>query len=212
MRRTWLGLTLLMIVCGGCETRYQGDIWDKLFLNPDKLKKASYTGLQKKQRVAILVDVDASTFARDPKLRSEISKNLHRILSTELKDSTFFDPSIMQAFQNKNLNWNKTTYASLAKMIKMDVTRIVIVTVSEFRMHEPGNRELWQGNAAANVDVIEIDAPDPDSAAAGYTITAKYPGKTRVGVIPKDKHSFRKKTLFKFTNKIAEKFYDRVVH
>ena len=194
----------------GCETRYQGDLLDDLFLNPAKIQKASYDGLED-QTVAVLVDVDPTTFAREPKLRDQIRDDVCRILKKELDKAEWLPPDRLARFQDKNINWNKITYTQLGQNIGQDVNRLLIITVSEFRLHERGNKDLWRGHAAATVDVVELDRPNPDSAVASYTVTARYPGGHPLGVIAKDHHGFRKRTLMKFTNKIAEKFYDRIV-
>ena len=180
-------LVAAMATLAACETRYQGDLLDDLFLNRAKIQKAAYEGL-KGQTVAVLVDVDPTTFAREPKLRDQIRQDVCRILKKELKETEFLPPDQLARYQDKNLNWNKITYTQLGRNIGHGVNRLLVITVSEFTLHERGNKELWRGNASATVDVIELDRPNP-----------------------KDHHGFRKRTLMKFTNKIAEKFYDRIV-
>jgi len=66
------------------------------------------------------------------------------------------DAKQMVDFQQRNIYWNTMEFTKVAQRLK--VTRLVIIDLSDYRMHEPGNVNIWKGHVSANVSVDFVDA------------------------------------------------------
>ena len=71
-----------------------------------------------------------------------------------------------------------------SKLIEaLDVDRLIIIDLIDYRTHEPGNRHIWQGVISANVGVVERKSLDPDSFAYYQNVSAVFPEDIAVGVV-----------------------------
>ena len=69
--------------------------------------------------------------------------------------------------------WNALPYGDIAKQLNVD--RVVLVDIQNFRLHPRGNRWMWDGQCLANVGIIERDSIEPDELADVYQVTARFP-------------------------------------
>ncbi len=64
------------------------------------------------------------------------------------------------------------TFGKMAE--ELGVSRLVVIDIASFRLHEPGNRYLWDGRVAARVGVVEADLR-PDEFAYVKDFNIAYP-------------------------------------
>jgi hypothetical protein len=57
----------------------------------------------------------------------------------------------------------------------LGVERLVYVEIVEYRLNPPGNAWMWQGEALAEVGVIETDGFDPDTFVETFHVQSRYP-------------------------------------
>lgn len=140
---------------------------------------AEYRGLDE-QRVAVLVAVHDEMLGHFPQAPSKINQAVSAHLAQHVPGITVTEPARMIDFQINNPFWNAIPYSQIVR--QMDVDRLVLVDLSEYRTREPGNRHLWQGRVSGRVTVIDAHATDPDSPVYEKTVVADFPENQRLGV------------------------------
>src|SRR5690606_38858230 len=120
---------------------------------------ADYRGLDN-QRVAVLVAANDQLLYRYPQAPSKVNQAVSAHLVQQVPGVTVTDPKQMIDFQINNPFWNAIPYSQIVQ--QLDVDRLVVVDLSEYRTHEPGNAHLWKGNVSGHIKVIDATAVDPD--------------------------------------------------
>lgn len=208
IRRLYITCLLSVSLCGmvGCEG---AGFLAHAIAGSEKIDvKAEYKGLEN-QRVAVLVDADQATLTRFPLVQYEICAAVSRKLATNIQGITVVSPKQIVDFQNRNSYWTTVPYADLAK--QLNVSRIVLVELSNYAMHEPGNQYVLKGSIGANVAVSEADTTEPNKLAYDTTVAVTYPEDTKLGVVNRKEKEIRFATLDLFSNKAAGKFYDHTI-
>jgi hypothetical protein len=139
---------------------------------------ARYDGLKDK-KFAVLVDVDLGTRYEFPNLVTTVTDGVSRRLMASVPGSAALPTNFVMAWQYRTADWHSLPYGDVAERLQVD--RIVLIDIYEYRLHPPGNRYEWDGVAGANISVIEREAPDPDMVVDTFNITSRYPGKTGYG-------------------------------
>lgn len=175
---------------------------------PPMLVKAEYHGLDN-QRVAVLVDADLETMYQHPLAQLEVAQLLTERLAANVPGVSVIDARQVVDFQQRNIYWNTSTYSDLAK--RLNVNRLVLVDLSEYRLHEPGNVHLWRGTVAASVGVAAADSDHPDDLAYQTVTTVSYPPDKPMGAIKADERTIRLGMLDLFARAVVGKFHDHEV-
>jgi len=195
---------MMLSMIGGCEVA--GWLAHGVAGGPPKINvKAEYTALDN-QAVAVLVDADMKTLYRQPQARYEICAVMSERIAANVPGVTVLDAKQVVDFQNRNIYWNTSAYSELAK--RLGVTRLVIVDLIDYRLHEPGNVNIWRGLISANLGVAETDGSKPNDLAYQSVVQATYPPDNKVGVVNADARTIRLGTLDLFSRAAAGKFYD----
>lgn len=158
------------------------------------------------QRVAVMVDVDPTVMYRHPLAQAEIATVISEGIAEHVGDVTVRDAEEIIRFQQRNLYWNTSPYADL--MERLEVDRLVLVELVDYRLHEPGNANIWRGLITANVGIAEADARRPNDFAYATTVSVKYPPNREVGVLNADQRTIRLATLDLFSRATVGKFYE----
>ncbi len=166
---------------------------------------AEYAGLND-QTVAVLVNADYTVLYQHRDIQWELTTAISNLIATGVPGVKVIDPRDVVAFQNRNIYWTTAPYGELAK--KLGATRLVMVELQEFRLHEPGNTMLYRGVASARVDVAETDGPRPHDAAYSSIVTAAFPPSSPQGVPEADPQTIRKGLVDIFSRAVAWKFFD----
>lgn len=170
--------------------------------------KAEYKGLEG-QRVAVLVDADAATLTRYPRAQLEICEAISLKLAANVKDISVVAPRAVIDYQNRNSYWTTATYQRLAK--ELNVSRVILVELAEFTMHEPGNRYVLRGTITANVAVADAKETSPNRLAYDTTIKVIYPEGDKIGVVNREEKNIRFATVDLFSQAATSKFYDHTI-
>ena len=199
-------LPAMGIVLGGCEGA--GLLAEAIAGDQEIEVKAQYQGLQG-QRVAVLVDADQSMLTRNPLIQFEICTVISRKIAENVEGVTLVSPRQVVDYQNRNSYWTTASYSKLASELK--VTRLVLVELTEYSMHEPGNRYVLKGTIGANVAVAESTSGKPNELMYDTVVSATYPENQKVGLINRKEKDIRFATLDLFSNRAAGKFYDHTI-
>lgn len=195
---------LLVMAAGGCEVA--GWVAQGITGEPPAVDvPAEYDGLAGRT-VAVLVNASADVQAEHPMARYEICKAVSDRLAGNIENITVREPRSVVEFQRNNIYWNTATYEELAERLEVD--RLVLIELVDYRLHEPGNSSIWKGTVSANVGVAETDGPRPNDMAYSTSVTASYPPNKPLGVVDADQQTIRLGMIDQFGRVAAGKFYD----
>ncbi|MEN9669305.1 MAG: hypothetical protein RLZZ386_1212 [Planctomycetota bacterium] len=168
---------------------------------------AKYRGLENKS-VAVLAHSDQRTAYEFPTAIPNIVGNMVLILDKNVPGVRVLDPRYSVTWMHQTPGWPTLPLADLAK--ELDVDRVIVIDIFEYRLNPEGNSFLWDGVAGANVSVVERDGIDPDSFAEEFQVISKFPdmegiGKAQAG--PREIEIGLQKT---FVDQVGFLFYDHV--
>jgi hypothetical protein len=86
-------------------------------------------------------------------------------------------------YQIRNPAWQSRSYSQLAEDLG-GVERLILVEITEYRLHAEGNTYEWAGVASATVTVIETDAASVDIGAFSKSVIVPFPDEG--GMTPQD--------------------------
>ena len=166
---------------------------------------AKYRGLENKS-VAVLAHSDQRTSYEFPTAIPNIIGNVVLILDKNVPGVRVLDPRYSVTWMHQTPGWPTSPLADLA--IELDVDRVIVIDIFEYRLNPEGNSFLWDGIAGANVSVVERDGIDPDSFAEEFQVISKFPdmegiGKAQAG--PREIEIGLQKT---FVDQVGFLFYD----
>lgn len=170
-----------------------------------KKVKAEYTGLAGKS-FAVVVSADRSVQSEFPALVTELTARINDRLWTNSGAAAGVPAQELLKYLYENPSWTARPYAELAQTLSVE--RLVIVDLNEFRLHDPGNRYLWDGVAAGTVSVIEADGSLADEFIFQRAIRVGFPDVTGV---EQDKFTAQQVSsviMARFVNRASWLFYD----
>lgn len=144
---------------------------------------AEYTGLAGKS-FAVLVTADRAILAEYPELVDAMTERIIARLSQSSNvppAGGYVKAAPTKNFLYRNPGWIAKPMSDLATDLG-GVQRIILVELSDFRLHEPGNSYEWKGVANFTTSVYEIDGQAPDEAAFTKVQTVDFPDKPGVSV------------------------------
>ncbi|MFN0133002.1 MAG: hypothetical protein ACKVW3_10830 [Phycisphaerales bacterium] len=170
------------------------------------LVKATYTGLAGKSW-AVIVSADRSLMGENPDLVIwTTTKMTERLVQSQklIAASGFVPAERVLRFQYDNPGWAAKTHGELLKALQCD--RLIYVEITEYRLREPGNQYLWDGEATGTVSVYEAEASD--EAAFDKALQVKFPDKQGYG--PNDYPQRAVATILstRFIDRATWLFYD----
>lgn len=195
-----------LMASGGCAGA--GWLANAVDIEPPTDVTAEYRGLDN-QTVAVLVDADLNVQFQHPTLVLDVTTLVSNKLATNVPGITVIDAKQVVDFQNRNIYWNTTPYRSLAK--RLGVTRLVMIDVVEFRLHERGNVNVFKGYLNAGLGVAEADGATPNDLTYSSSMAAAYPPSQRLGAVNADQRLIRLGTITLFCEGVSLKFYDHRV-
>lgn len=195
-----LGLVLTQSGCWLAATAFGGEKTYKV--------QAQYRGLQGKT-VAVLVAADEYVLFTQPRAPQLLIQAVSRELAAHVEDIRVVNPQRVAAFQQQNPYWSTTPYTRLIE--ELDVDRLVVVDLAEYRLHEPGNKHVWRGVITASVSVAEAERSDPDQLAFSTQVRALFPEDRQLGLVNADREQVELATLKLFALKVGRVFYNHEV-
>ena len=168
---------------------------------------AKYPGLDNK-RVAVMVKADMGVLYEHPTAIPNIAMNLSQRIHENVPGVTVLDPRTVLNFQYQRPSWAAMSMSDIAQ--ELDVDRVVVVDIYEYRLHPPGNRWMWEGVAGAHVGVSERDGIDASEMVDQWNVIAKFPpqeGSTRDQLNPT---LVQNGLMATFVRNVAWVFYDHI--
>lgn len=118
---------------------------------------AEYTGLEGKT-FAVVVAASQMVQSEFPALVPELTARITNNLAENVAAAGFVPAEQVVLFQKQRPRWALMDREELGRALG-GVDRVVFVELDEFRLREPGNRYLWDGQASGMIAVIEADGP-----------------------------------------------------
>lgn len=143
--------------------------------------QGKYVGLKGKS-FAVVVAADRVVQSSYPGVIEEVTARVSERLAQNTDAAGWVPPERLLAYLYSNPRWVAIPRGELARELEVD--RLVLIDLTEFRLNEPGNQYVWDGMAAGTVSVIEADAPFPDEPAFQQAVRVSYPDKG--GMTPAD--------------------------
>jgi len=209
MRRHGLVLLILsLLATTGCEIPL---LIGGMAQNIEREKKievpAEYEGLEDRT-VAILVQSDMATLFEHPMVPANIAFNVASRVQSNVPGVRVRDPRLVTQWQYQTPGWTSMPLGDIA--VELDVERVVVIDLYEFRLNPPGNRWIWEGVAAATVGIIERDSVDPDQFAVTYNVLARFPSFEGLGRDSANEGQIQTGLLVKFVERTAWLFYTHI--
>lgn len=172
---------------------------------------ASYRGLDHAEGFAVMVSADRSIQATHPGAIMEIAARTAENLRDHYADREdpvpgWVRPVDVLNYQYDNPRWYLRPRGEIAADLGVD--RLIVITLEEYRLTDPGNTIEWNGVATGRVAVYEADSLGLDDIAFEHAVTVRFPEK-----IGYDENSYQASQIAsvlvsKFSRYSAELFYD----
>lgn len=208
MRRWIAGMALTLggVAMSGCEA---GMLIGGMMQNYEYQKLIQvlpqYSDLENRT-VAVIVDADLATLYEFPELVTDVADGVSARIQRDVPGARVIHPRAVLAWQYSTPQWNALPYSELAEAL--DVERVVIVDIFEFRLNPPGNRWEWEGVCAAHVGIVERDGFAPDSFAESFTIVGRYPSTRLLTREEADQRTVQFGLLSEFVKETAWLFHE----
>jgi hypothetical protein len=206
--RLWVGVALVcgLVLCFGVGCQLAGYLANAFGQDEEAVKVlAQYRGLDDRS-VAVLVAADERVLFEYPGVREAIGTELSREIAGYVPGVRVLDPRKVAEFEALNPYWSTWFYRDVLKGLKVE--RVVYVDLLRYQAHEPGNAEVWRGEAAANVGVAEAEAVGSSTLAYATTVQVYYPEDSRVGVIGSERATVDRATVMSLCVKVLNLFRD----
>ena len=169
--------------------------------------KARYAGLKDKT-CAVLVESDAFTLYQYPEVPQIISSGVSARLARDVPGTRLLSPQAVIDWQFRTSQWNSLPYGELAEQLNVD--RIVLINLIEYRLHPPGDRFFWEGECIARIGVVERGGLDPDTFAETFDVSAKFPKETGVTIESAPQAAIERGLLFELVQRTSWLFHDHI--
>jgi hypothetical protein len=165
---------------------------------------AKYSGLDNRS-VAVIVQTDYSTLFEHPGLVTTVTGGVTARIGKWVHNVQVFDPQQVLNWQYRTPQWAALPLGEIATQLNVD--RVVFIDILEYRLHPPGNRYLWDGEAVARVGIIERDGIDPDAFSDTFDIVSRFPDMEGVGIESADRSQIETGLLSDFVKRNAWLFH-----
>lgn len=169
--------------------------------------KAQYYGLEGKT-VAVLIDAPYEILFEYPTLVTEMTDILNLRLASKCPGTQVLTTRDVLKYQTENVYWPSMDYSELIN--DLDVQRLVIIDLIEYRLHEPGNGYIWKGASVGDVMVFEADGIDPSNPAYMERVIAKFPKVSGIGIETEDQATIEQGLRIDFVQRVSWLFYNHI--
>jgi hypothetical protein len=209
MRTAPILLCTALLVALGSGCQLAGVMATSYRANATKDVNAEYRGLEGKT-FAVVVTADRFIQSEQPQLIDYVTANLTKRLAAETNVPTpsgYIPSDRVLQYLYDNPGWTSKSMVDLAKGLG-GVQRLVLVEITDYQLHEPGNQYEWDGVAAGAVSVTELDSPTPDEYAFQKPITVRFPGKKGFGPAQMSQSTVTTELARRFIDRAAWLMYD----
>lgn len=178
--------------------------------DPTVTVRPQYTDLSSKT-VAVLVTADRVILTRFPYAARNVTRAVTREIALNVEEVRVVDPKRVLDYQDDNPAWSTLPPGDLVRA--MEVDRLILVELAEYRTHEPGNPHVKLGTVSGTVDLYEAEALDPNQKVLTTPITVQFPrtAKTKVGLVGTDDKTIEAGMLKDFSLRAGGVFFEHEV-
>ncbi len=188
----------LIVIAGLCVMVQAG-------CNGEVTIKPEYAGLPG-QKVAVVIVADEAMLFEHKFLRRQIASVVNYEFSKRMKTVETILPQRITRYQDAHLDWAKETTASLGERFGADY--VMMITVRNFRLLEPGSTRLYRGNLAASVELVKTVSGENVWSAA--LIEDSFPRRgEKVENMVGGLAAIRLKVQRRFAERLVQNFYPR---
>jgi len=203
-RRASFPLVVVVLCTGGCGAA--GWITEAVAGGDKEVAVgAEYRGLDHKS-AAVLVSASDTTIYRYPDAVSKVGRMVGARLVTAVAGLSLSDPDQIVKFQRENPHWMVVPPSQLFD--RLDVDRLVMIDLTEYSTHEPGNAHVFAGLIVGRVGIVEVESEDPNNFVYARVVSARYPPDGGLGVLEKDAPTVELGMLSRFASRVAGLFHD----
>ena len=167
--------------------------------------EAQYNKLHGKS-IAVLVSANQEILGQHSTALIQTSRAVSERIADNMSDVKVMNPVEVIDWQKNNPYWYIAAYSDVLEGLGVDA--VIVINLSEFRTHEPGNKYQWQGVMSGSVTVADATAPDPDDATFYQTVRAQFPEDSKVGVLDSKEEAILLGMRSLFSRDAAGFFYD----
>lgn len=181
LARTAVLLAVLTCLSGCNIFAFGGAMVESYRRSSTKTVKAEYNGLTGKNWGVIIV-ADRAVQAEFPELVPWLSGKITERLTKEqskINAAGMVPAARILRFTGEHPAWVTMPYSELAKELQVD--RLIVVEIMEYRLNDPGNQYLWNGHASGTLGVIEAESALPDEFAFEKSIRVRFPDDENYG-------------------------------
>ncbi len=195
---TWPVVTLVVLGFVGCGPMPGEPIIVKV--------PAKYTDLAG-YRVAVLATADPYILSRKPAAAENVMRAVAKDIKANVEGSLVVRPDELIAFKEDRPRWETALPSQLMQALNVD--RLVLIDLAEYRTFEPGNRHVKRGQIEATVQVYEAQADDPDESVLNVPVLAQFPreGQSKIGNVSASDRTIELGALQAFSLRAAGVFY-----
>lgn len=166
--------------------------------------EAEYTGLTS-HSFTVVTSADRMIEGVNPGIAARITQRVNdRLIQNAMPSHAIPSNDLLTVLYNTP-QWPAMPRSEVAKML--EVERLVVVEIVEYRLHEPGNQYLWDGSASCVVTVFESDSPFPDDPVFEKAIRVSFPDMTGLMRTEIPEAAVNTELANRLTNRIAWLFY-----
>lgn len=172
--------------------------------------QAQYLGLDNRT-VAVIVATSDHVNYKYPTARRQLAREISRRIQLNVPGVTVANPDLVLQWQMENQYWTARPPSMLVEALEVD--RLVMVEVGEYRMTDPGDTNIKRGIINANINVVEADATDPDNFGFSQSLRTAFPDefRTKVGLVTASEQDIQTITVGRFTEDAAGMFFDHTI-
>jgi hypothetical protein len=166
--------------------------------------EAEYLGLVGKS-YAVVVIADRAIEADFPGLSATITERVNQNIHDQGGAGGWIPSIQLVQYITNNPQLLARPRGELAN--DLGVQRLIVIELQEFRLNDPGNQYLWEGQAAGTVLVIEADGPLPDDSAFTRAIRVGFPDEKGIGPEQYGRDVISSALLKRFVDRVSWIFY-----
>jgi len=169
------------------------------------LIEAQYEGIEGKS-FAVVTIASRSIEAEHPGLTSRITRRVNDRLIQNANPAYAIPSNDLLRVLYNTPTWRTMTREDLAELL--GVERLIVIELIDYRLHEPGNRHLWDGRIAGVVSVYEADSALPNDPIYEKALSMTFPDSS--GYLRSDipEAAVTSELSNRFINRAAWLFYD----
>ncbi len=166
--------------------------------------EAEYEGIAG-HSFTVVVSADRLIEGNNPGIAARITQRVNdRLIQNAMPSFAIPSADLLTVLYNTP-QWPAMPRGEVADML--GVERLVVVELVEYRLHEPGNKYIWDGSASCVVSVYESDSPFPDDPVYEKAIRVSFPDISGLMRNEIPEAAVNTELANRLTNRIAWLFY-----